>query len=140
MDISILSAGAVLQASQVLMFVVPIKEELIVQVNIPTHKISGIAEGNQAVIKIRGPKIDLTFEGTIQTIAKDQSQDRTQANMGAYYIASVRLKYDPLAKDAYLELRSGMPAEILVVTEERTIATYLLKPVLKFFEKAMTEI
>jgi HlyD family type I secretion membrane fusion protein len=140
MDISILSAGAVLQGSQVLMFVVPIEEELIVQVNIPTHKISGVSEGNQAVIKIRGPKIDLTFEGTIQTIARDQSQDKTQANLGAYYIASVRLKFNPLASEAHMDLRSGMPAEILVVTEERTIATYLLKPVLTFFEKAMTEI
>ena len=53
-----------------------------------------------------------------------------------YYLFGVRIADDERAKLADLELIPGMPAEVFIRTGERTVLSYLLKPLTDGFARA----
>jgi multidrug efflux pump subunit AcrA (membrane-fusion protein) len=77
--------------------------------------------------------------GTVRTVSADRLMDETKHQ--PYYLA--RVAVDPeLVKTLApsVELISGMPVEVLVVTERRTMLDYLAKPFRDAFWRSFREI
>ena len=66
------------------------------------------------------------LDGTVETVAADANLDE-QAD-GAFYTATVRLGADQLKRLGGPSLTPGMPAEVLIRTGERLVASYLMRP------------
>jgi multidrug efflux pump subunit AcrA (membrane-fusion protein) len=65
--------------------------------------------------------------GTVISVSADKITDPAS---GASYF-SVRVRLDPEdVKKSKVGLQAGMPAEVVVATQSRTLASYLLGPLL----------
>ena len=57
-----------------------------------------------------------------------------------YYLARAEVDHDELARlGPQIKLVPGMPAEVLIVTGERTMFQYLFKPFLDAFRRSFRE-
>ena len=56
-----------------------------------------------------------------------------------YYIAKIRLDDEALATVPEVTLMPGMPAEVLLLDEERTLVSYLFDPVMSSIERSFLE-
>jgi len=56
-----------------------------------------------------------------------------------YYVANVQLAEDAVAQLNGMRLVPGMPAEVFVSTDERTAASYLVKPFTDQMSRAFRE-
>ena len=57
----------------------------------------------------------------------------------SWYVATVELDAAALHSHPHLRLQPGMPAELFVMTSERTLFEYLARPVAVFTSRAMRE-
>jgi len=57
----------------------------------------------------------------------------------SYYLARVEITPEGIRQLGKRVLQPGMPAEVLVVTGERSVLTYLLHPLTKRMASAMKE-
>ncbi len=64
---------------------------------------------------------------------------RDSENRPSYYSAAVQISESELAKLNGLKLVPGMPAEVFIKTGERTLASYIVKPLRDQMERALRE-
>jgi multidrug efflux pump subunit AcrA (membrane-fusion protein) len=67
------------------------------------------------------------------------SADRHQDTEGYYFIAELRVDKNQLQTIPQLHLSSGMPAEAILITGKRTVADYLLEPLLRGINRSLRE-
>lgn len=75
--------------------------------------------------------------GSLSRISADISQD--QKTGMSYYLGRVSLSSAELSKLAGLKLLPGMPVEAFVRTEDRTVLSYMVKPLHDQIAKAFRE-
>jgi multidrug efflux pump subunit AcrA (membrane-fusion protein) len=57
----------------------------------------------------------------------------------SYYSAEIHIDSSELAKLNGVQLYPGMPAEVMIVTGERTLLQYFIQPVIDSFHRAFRE-
>ncbi len=129
--------GAVLTPGQVLMNIVPDREQRLIIARVPAHKIDGVVAGLPARIRISGRSKEVTLEGKIETVAADKVDDEKSGS--GFYTVRVSMDADQLGKSGLVSAEVGMPAQVLLTLERRTFFAYLVRPVKKFFDKALRE-
>ena len=89
-----------------------------------------------AVVKLTA--YDYTIYGTLDAIVEDISPNSVVDDKGnAYYVIKVRTLKSSLGKG--LPIIPGMVAQVDVITGNKTVLSYLLKPVLKAKSYAFSE-
>jgi len=123
------SPGGVVQRGEPIMEIVPTDETLLIDARVSLVDIDIIRIGMPATVHLsavanfRLPRID----GVVRSISADRITD--EATGQAYYLARVEVSRDTLEGIGQeVELVPGMPAEVLLVTAERTMIQYLLEP------------
>ena len=137
--VAVFTHGAVVQAASRLMELVPSEDPLVVEGQIPVNLIDKVHVGL---------KVEMTFSafnrnqtphipGVITQVAADRNVDE-HSGMSFYRF---RAETTPEGKKmlAHLEVRPGMPVEAFISTGERTMMSYLLKPVFDRAKTSMTE-
>lgn len=133
-----LTVGAVISAGTKLMSVVPDDEALQVEAMLPIHLIDNVYPGLPvemlfpAFDQINTPKIP----GTLQSISADRLVDD---RLGPYYKAKVLVSSEGMRMLGHRKIRPGMPVEVFIITGERTMMSYLLKPLLDRSRSALRE-
>lgn len=117
----------------------PKSDALIVESRIAPHDIDQVQVGQQALVRFSAFNQRTTPElyGTVSLVSADVSQDqKTGTN---FYL--VRIGIDPreLARLNGLKLVPGMPIESFIRTGERTVISYLTKPIREQINKAWRE-
>jgi HlyD family secretion protein len=138
-QLAVHTVGGVINASEPLMLIVPIADQLMVDVKVPPQDIDQIAPGQSAVIRFAAFNQRTTPEinGLVKRIAADITQD--QKTGIAYYDVRISLPQEELARLGGLKLVPGMPVEGFIKTYERSVISYLLKPLSDQIEKAFRE-
>ena len=131
--------GAVIQPAQPILFIVPQAEELIVEVRVGLESIDQLQFGQAVTVRFPAFNSRTTpeLEGAIRKISADRIID--EASGLAYYLAEVFIAPQELRRLAGLSLIPGMPAEAHIRTTTRTPLSYLLKPLLDNFQRALRE-
>lgn len=76
-------------------------------------------------------------DGTVVLVPADRRNDsRTNA---PYLLARVRVEPMELAALEYVQLDPGMPATVLIPTENRTALQHLVSPLISAFTRAFRE-
>lgn len=131
--------GGVIGAGEALMDIVPFGDRLIVEARVPVAVADDLAEGQGA--EVRFPTFHARdigeIRGRVTRVAADATTDEKRGI--GFYRAEVDV--DPAALPAALaaRLKPGMPVEVIVLGEARTLADYLLDPVRAMMRGALRE-
>jgi HlyD family secretion protein len=98
-----------------------------------------VAVGHRASLRFSSFNQRTTPEinGVVTKISADISQDQRAGN--AYYIVRIAMSADEVARLNGLKLVAGMPVEAFIKTEDRTVMSYLVKPLHEQLLKAFRE-
>jgi HlyD family secretion protein len=121
------------------MLIVPDADNLAVEIKINPQEIDQLQIGQKAMLRFTNFNQRTTPEifGTITRISADTSTD--QRTGASYYTVRIALVPDELAKLGDVKLVPGMPVETFVQTGERTVISYLAKPLYDQMKRAFRE-
>lgn len=138
-ELNIHTIGSVAAAGETLVSIIPDDDELIVEAKLSPADIDQVHRGQNARIRLSSLSQRVTPEllASVIDISADLTHD-PQTNT-SYYLARLRINEDELGKVGKETLKPGMPAEVFVQTEARSILSYLIKPITDQITHAMRE-
>ncbi len=138
-QLEIHTVGGVIQPGETLMLVVPAADELTVEARIAPQEIDRIRIGQEALLRFSAFNQRTTPEilGKISRMSADISQD--QSTGASFYTVRVAVPETETARLGDVRLVPGMPVEVFIETEERTVLSYLVKPLNDQFSRAFRE-
>ncbi|WP_434647562.1 HlyD family type I secretion periplasmic adaptor subunit [Pseudomonas sp. D1-2] len=130
MDMSIHTVGGVAQGGQTLMQVVPLDAPMAITARFDPLMANKLTPGLPVHVHFTAlQRVDTpTVTGTVTTVSADQLID--QQTHQPYFSAKVEIPAETVValQGAGLLVRPGMLADVTVVTGERTLMNYLMKP------------
>ncbi|MXN66501.1 HlyD family type I secretion periplasmic adaptor subunit [Stappia sp. GBMRC 2046] len=138
-QLAVHTVGGVVGPGEVLMQIVPKEDLLVIEAQVAPTDIDLLYPGQAASVRLPSFDQRTTPELTarIVTLSADHAVD--EATRLSFYTA--RLAIDPaeLAKLGDNRLVPGMPVETFIATKERTVLSYLVKPLLDQVAHAFRE-
>ncbi|MGL3606787.1 HlyD family type I secretion periplasmic adaptor subunit [Rhizobium sp. G187] len=137
-DVQAHTIGGVVAPGQVIMAIVPQDSDLSVHVKVATTDVDRIFVGQAARMRFTAFNRQTTPEivGKVDLVSAATIVDK--ASNLPYYKTSVAFSPDDLG-DLGTKLTPGMPVEVYIETEERTVASFLAKPFTDQIMKAFRE-
>jgi HlyD family secretion protein len=133
------TVGGVISAGDAIMLIVPEADNLTVEAKVNPQDINLLQLGQKAILRFTSfnqqstPEID----GTVSRISADITTDQ-RTGVG-YYTIRVALSAKEVARLGEVKLVPGMPVEAFVQTGDRTVVSYLMKPLTDHFQRAFRE-
>ncbi len=133
------TVGGVIPPGATVLQLVPRNDTLVVDAEVTPIDIDQVKVGQQAEIRFPGLDYRTTpkLAARVQTVAADQSFDENSQQH--YYRVRLLISKGELQKLAGQVLVPGMPVEAFVTTEDRTVLSYLTKPIVDQIAHAMRE-
>lgn len=130
--------GAVIKPGEVLMEVVPVDKDLVVQVKIPPQHIGHLRLGQP--VKVKFSSFDFSRYGLLDGKLEQVSATTFSGEGGErYYQGRIKLDRNYVGKDKSNLVVPGMTVMAEIVTGEKTILQYLLKPIHNSLKTAFSE-
>ncbi len=132
--------GGVIPPGKEIMSIVPQDDDLVVEARVKPSDIDTVRAGLVARVRLTAYSVRRVpmLEGTVERVSADSFVDQNTGQK--YYTARVRIddnQIDQLTSN--VELYPGMPADVQIVTGERTVLSYLTDPITSTFDKAFRE-
>ncbi len=140
-DLRVHTVGGVIAPREPLMDIVPAKAPLIIKARARTDDITHLRAGAPASIQLTAYRRRTTpvVEGTLAYVSADMLVEQTAAGPVPYYDIRLSVERDALAAAGDLAMVPGMPVEVYVRTQERTVLEYLLQPITQAMRRAGRE-
>ncbi|MGY3532384.1 MULTISPECIES: HlyD family type I secretion periplasmic adaptor subunit [Bradyrhizobium] len=138
-DLTIHTQGGVIAAGETIMTIVPDQDNLIVETHVAPQDIDQVKLGSAAVLRFTNFNQRTTpeIEGEVSRIGADVSRDDKTAP--TYFLVRIAIPPSELNKFASTHLLPGMPVEVFIPTSERTVLSYLMKPLADQVHRAFRE-
>ncbi len=138
-NIIIKTIGGVVQPGMDIMEIVPLDDKLLVEAKIKPSDIAYIYPGQRAKVKFTA--YDFTIYGglfgTVVHVSPDTLQDEDNNN---FYLVDIQTDKSYLMRgEKKFDLMVGMMTQVDIITGKKTIMDYLLKPLIKTKEEALSE-
>ncbi|MDC6166160.1 HlyD family type I secretion periplasmic adaptor subunit [Paucibacter sp. XJ19-41] len=133
--------GGVITTGAPIMEIVPLTERILVETRIKPAEIGYLRVGQKATIKVAGFDYNVFggLQGKVEYISPDALGDADKGGDGRYYRALVRAERSTLRyRGEAVEVIPGMNASVEIKTGERSVLSFLLRPMLKT-QEAMRE-
>jgi HlyD family secretion protein len=127
-QLSVHTVGGVIGPGETIMMIVPQADNLAVEAKVNPQDIEQIQIKQKAVLRFSAFNLATTPEinGEVSRISADISSD--QRTGMTFYTIRISIPPDELKKLGEIKLVPGMPVECFIQTGERTVISYLLKP------------
>lgn len=137
--LSVATIGAVVRPGQSIAEIVPLDDSLLIEARIRPKDVAFLHPGQKASVKVTA--YDYTvygdLEGTVERISADTIADD---DGNTFYRVIIRTEESHLGnKEDALPIIPGMIVSASVLTGEKTVLDYLLKPILKARSEALRE-
>ena len=131
--------GGVIPAGEAIMLVVPDSDRLTVEAKVNPQDIDKVQLGQNATLRFSAFNFRTTPEifGTVSQISADITTD--QRTSQSYYTIRIAMPADEVARLGKVKLVPGMPVEAFVNTGDRTVMSYLMKPLSDQINRAFRE-
>ena len=134
------TVGGVIQPGSDIAEVVPLDDTLLVEARIRPQDIAFLHPGQEAMIKFTA--YDYTIygglKGKLEQIGADTVQDEQKKE--TFYVIKLRTERSHLGSDEKpLLIIPGMVASVDIITGEKSVLSYLLKPIIKSRAEALHE-
>lgn len=138
-DLKINTVGGVVRPGDPIAEIVPMDDNLLVEVKIKPSDIARLRPGLPAMVKITA--YDFTVYGGLKGEVADISADTIKNEKGEFfYRVKVSTKENSLQrKGETLPIIPGMIATVDIQTGKKTVMEYLMKPFFKTIENSMNE-
>jgi HlyD family secretion protein len=133
------TVGGVISAGDAIMLIVPSADNLTVEAKVNPQDINQLQVGLRAILRFTSFNQQSTPEinGTVSRISADITTD--QRTGAGFYTIRISMTPEEVARLGEAKLVPGMPVEAFVQTGERTVASYLMKPLADHFQRAFRE-
>lgn len=133
------SVGGVVNAGAVLMEIVPDGDELIVDALVKSEDIDMVRQGLKAKVRLSAYSIRNTapVTGEVVYVAADRIPQNNDGRTG--YRIKVKLNEAELKALTHINLYPGMPTEVLILLEDRTLWDYFTAPLFTSYYRAFRE-
>ena len=131
--------GGVVQPGSDLLEIVPLEDNLLIEAKVRPQDVAFLHPGQKAMVKFSA--YDYTIYGGLKANLELISADTiTDEEGNSFYLIQVRTNKNHLGSDAHpLLIIPGMIATVDIITGEKSVLDYLLKPVLKARAEALRE-
>ncbi|HLD66738.1 MAG TPA: HlyD family type I secretion periplasmic adaptor subunit [Pseudomonas sp.] len=131
--------GGVVQPGSDLLEIVPLEDSLLIEAKVRPQDVAFLHPGQKAMVKFSA--YDYTIYGGLRAQLELISADTIVDEDGhSFYLIQVRTDRSHLGSDAQpLLIIPGMIATVDIITGEKSVLDYLLKPVLKARAEALRE-
>ena len=138
--LSVFAQQSVISPGEKIMEIVPQQDQLIVEALLKPEDIDVVYLGLDTQVRLSAYNFRRTppVRGKLVHISADRITD--QASGSSAYLAQIALNQDDLAVLQDVTLYPGMPAEVMILLNEKTPLDYLLSPLSVSAYKAMREI
>lgn len=134
--------GGVIQPGNDIIEIVPLDDTLLIEAKIRPSDIGFIHPKQKAIVKITAYDYSIYggLEGVVEQISADTIIDETDKKNESYYVIRVRTFKNHLGTDAKpLPIIPGMLATVDILTGQKSVLQYILKPILKAKQNALRE-
>ena len=135
----ITTIGGVIQPGMDIVEIVPLQDKLLIETKIKPSDIAYLYPGQKAIVKFTAYDFSIYggLEGEVTHISADTIIDE-EGN--SFYEVRIKTDKNYLLRDAKkYEILVGMVANVDIITGKKTIMDYLLKPIIKARQSALTE-
>lgn len=138
-NLSVFTKGGVISAGGKLMEIVTADDPLVIDAQLPTQLIDKVYPDLEVEVMFPAFNQNQTPKvyGRVMTISADRLVD--EKNGFPYYKIRVQVSPEGLKKLAKFNIRPGMPAEVFVKTGERSLLSYIFKPLFDRSHTALRE-
>ncbi len=123
------TVGGVINAGDTIMLIVPENDQLMADVKVDPKDIDDVQFGQAVLLRFSSLDMRTTPEinGTVSRIAADTTTDQRTGQ--TYYSVRISMTKDEIDRlGSNVKLTPGMPVEAFIQTGERTMLSYLIKP------------
>ena len=138
-DMTVHTIGGIVRPATPLLDIVPSVSDLIIEAQVAPVDIDRIAIGKRADIRFGAFNSDTTpvIEGQVSSVSADRMTNEKTGT--AYYLARVRVTEKGARTLGERKLLPGMPADVLIITGQRTLLQYLMQPARNALSQSMIE-
>ena len=122
------TVGGVVAAGDPMMLIVPESDNLLVEVKVDPKDIDQVQFGQPVLLRFSSFNTRTTPElnGNVVRIAADTTTDQRTGQ--SYYLVRISMTASEIKRLGDVKLTPGMPVEAFIQTGERTMLSYLIKP------------
>jgi adhesin transport system membrane fusion protein len=141
--INFTTLGAVVKPADIIMEILPTGSDLIVEAKIPPADIAFIEKGQSAIVKLDAYDYSIfgAMTGEVTYISPDTLTEETRNGPKPYYRVLIRIGAAEFkgANAAQIQVRPGMTATVDIKALERTVLSYLTKPLTRTLSNSLGE-
>ncbi|WP_170404475.1 HlyD family type I secretion periplasmic adaptor subunit [Ruegeria arenilitoris] len=133
--------GGVIETGEPIAEILPADAPLIIEAQIPRTEIDSVVTGQDATVRLvaLNQRTTPVLNGQVFYLSADSVIEDTNGAPQEVYLARISLEPEEIERVRGFIPTPGMPAEIMIQTEERTFAAYIAKPVTDSMSRAFRE-
>ncbi len=138
-QIHVNTLGQVIRPGMDLVEIVPLEDNLLIEARIRPSDIAFLHPGQKATVKVTAYDFSIYggLSGKVERISADTLKD--ERNQTYFLVEIVTPKTNLGTRDKPLKIIPGMTVSVDIITGKKTILSYILKPLLKAKQNALTE-
>jgi len=139
------TSGGVIEAGKNVLEIVPLQEELVIEVPVRPQDIDNVRNGQRATVRLTAlsQRVTPMVEGSVIYLSADALPNditgQQQSQSPDAYVARIRLDKSASGLVHDFKPTPGMPAEVYIATSERTFFEYLTRPIKDSMTRAFRE-
>ena len=142
-NIKVTTIGGVLRPGDTIMELLPQSKDLIAEAKVTPADIGFVSIGQSASVKLDAYDYSIfgAMRGNVYYISPDVITEETKQGPMAYYKVRVKLTESEFkgSKAHDIQVRPGMTASVEIKAMERTVLSYITKPITKTMSQSMGE-
>ncbi|MGF1649517.1 MAG: HlyD family type I secretion periplasmic adaptor subunit [Hyphomicrobiaceae bacterium] len=138
--LAVQTEGGVIEPAKAILQIVPEDERLVIEARIRPQDIDSVRAGQTATVVLSAFNAQTTprLKGEVLRVS---AAELSASDGQSYFTAQVAIPPDELARlGSRQRLMPGMPAEVFIETDARSILSYLLKPLTDAMFRAFREV
>lgn len=132
--LSVTTIGGVVRPGEEIAQIIPLSDDIYIEAKVKPKDIANVQPGQEATVKLSAYDYTIwgSFKGVVELVSADTFKDDRVRDGDPHYKVTVRLDTSALSpRQAQVEMRPGMIADVELHTGSKTILQYLLKPLYK---------
>ena len=141
-NIVITTIGGVVKPGEIIMEILPTSSDLIVEAKVSTADIAYVKENQVASVKLDAYDYSIfgAMNGTVIYISPDTLIEQTPNGEKPYYRVQIKITgAEFIKRSEEIVIRPGMTASVDIKAQQRSVLSYLTKPITKTFSEGLGE-
>ena len=141
-NINVTTIGGVVKPGEVIMQILPTSSDLIIDAKVSPADIAYVKEGQDATVKLDAYDYSIfgAMNGTVNYISPDTLMEQTPKGEEPYYRVLIVIKGAEFkGRGNEIVIKPGMTASVDIKAMERTVLSYLTKPLTKTLSEGLGE-